>query len=117
MISSNVFPTNLINQQLQKIKQASPKELKAQFPLYPTIKKQEIGDGFSFITLVRKFYQGRYYLYVKQSFHISESRAIHELHKEVHTFLMIGVCHFTDKEDDNQISEFKRLEELSNPKK
>jgi hypothetical protein len=97
---------------IQELKLKSASDLKALLPIYPTVKKQEEGKEIVFKTLVRKKYEGVYYLIPMEFKGDTEARTLHGLHSRVHNYLMLGVHHFLDVKDDDQINEVTRLKNL-----
>jgi hypothetical protein len=93
-----------------KLKNAS--DLKASLPMYPAVRREEIGKEISFSTLVRKRYDGVYYLIPFKMTEITEAKTIHTLHAYVYKYFMLGVKTMLDVKDDNQENECNRLENL-----
>jgi hypothetical protein len=85
------------------------KKLKEMFPLYPTIRREKEGKNISFSTLIRKRYDSNYYLIPMKQTGEAEAKTIHELHSNVHYYLMLGLHTTNDIIDDNQINESERL--------
>lgn len=97
---------------IQELKFKNPKVLKEVLPLYPTVRRQEEKGKVSFSTLVRKRYDGVYYLIPMKFEDKIEAKAIHGLHASVFKYLMIGEYNFLDVKDDEQTSEVERLKNL-----
>jgi hypothetical protein len=98
---------------IQELKLKSAPDLKASLPLYPVVRRTEEGTGIVFSTLVRKRYNGVYYLIPMKFKGETEAKAIHGLHSNVHQYLMLGVHNFLDVKDDVQINEITRLKSLN----
>ncbi len=86
-----------------------PKELKDKYPLYPTVRREEVAEGFKFSTLVRKRYSGKYYLIPMVYIGKIEAKAVHTLHANVHKYMMLGELTPHDTLDDDQQLETIRL--------
>jgi hypothetical protein len=97
---------------IQELKLKNPSVLKEVLPLYPTVRKTEGEVKVCFSTLVRKKYEGVYYLIPMEFEDKVESRAIHGIHSAVHKYLMLGELTFLDVKDDNQSNEVERLKNL-----
>ena len=97
---------------IQELKLKSAPDLKASLPLYPVVRRTEEGKDVVFSTLVRKRYDGVYYLYPMKFKGETEAKAIHGLHSNVHQYLMLGVHNFLDVKDDDQTNEVDRLKNL-----
>lgn len=98
---------------IEELKFKSPQDLKASLPLYPTVRRTEEGKNVVFSTLVRKRYNGVYYLIPMKFKGETEAKAIHGLHSNVHQYLMIGEHHYLDTKDDIQLNETTRLKALN----
>jgi len=85
------------------------KDLKELYPLYPTVRKTAIKGKFEFSTLVRKRYDGKYYLIPMRYSDLVEAKAIHGIHSQVHKYLMTGVLTKEDALDTDQTNEAQRL--------
>lgn len=96
---------------IQELKLKNPQDLKASLPMYPIVRREE-GKEIVFKTLVRKRYDGVYYLIPMEFKDKSEAKAIHGLHANVHKYLMIGEHTFLDVKDDDQTNEVVRLKNL-----
>lgn len=94
---------------IQELKLKSAQVLKESLPMYPVVRREEVGKEVVFKTLVRKRYDGFYYLIPMKFEEKSEAKAIHGLHANVHKYLMLGVHNFLDVKDDDQTSETIRL--------
>lgn len=94
---------------IEELKLKSPQDLKASLPMYPVVRKEGTGKDIVFSTLVRKRYDGIYYLIPMKFKGESEAKAIHGLHANVHRYLMLGVHNFLDVKDDDQTNEVTRL--------
>jgi hypothetical protein len=97
---------------IQELKLKSASDLKASLPLYPVVRRQEEGKSIVFSTLVRKKYDGSYYLIPMKFKGETEAKAIHGLHSNVHQYLMLGVYNFLDVKDDDQTNEVTRLKNI-----
>ena len=94
---------------IQELKLKSAPDLKASLPLYPVVRRTEESKGIVFSTLVRKRYEGIYYLIPMKFKGETEAKAIHGLHSNVHQYLMLGVHNLLDVKDDDQTNEVTRL--------
>lgn len=97
---------------IQELKSKSSYILKESLPLYPVVRRQENKGKVSFSTLVRKRYDGTYYLIPMKFEDKVEAKAIHGLHTSVYKYLMIGEHTFLDVKDDDQTNEVIRLKNL-----
>jgi hypothetical protein len=97
---------------IQELKLKSAPDLKASLPMYPVVRREEIGKEIAFSTLVRKRYNGVYYLIPMRVTEKIEAKAIHALHANVYRYLMLGVHNFLDVKDDDQTNEVDRLKNL-----
>jgi hypothetical protein len=97
---------------IEELRLKSAPDLKASLPLYPVVRRQEQGKQIVFSTLVRKKYDGMYYLYPIEFKGETEAKAIHGLHSNVYQYLMLGVHNFLDVKDDDQTNEVIRLKNL-----
>ena len=95
-----------------KAKIETPESLKETYPLYPTVRRKEEGNEIAFSTLVRKRYEGKYYLIPIRFTDTIDAKAIHNLHAYVYKYLMIGVLTKQDVIDNDQINEITRLKQL-----
>jgi hypothetical protein len=91
------------------LSQKTSKDLKESYPLYPTVRKEITNNSVEFSTLVRKRYDGKYYLIPMKHSDPVEAKAIHGIHSKAHKYLMLGVLTKSDILDDNQINEVQRL--------
>lgn len=94
---------------IQELKLKSAQDLKSSLPMYPVVRREKSKKGIVFSTLVRKRYDGVYYLIPMKFEGESEAKAIHGLHANVHRYLMLGVHNFLDVKDDDQTNETIRL--------
>lgn len=94
---------------IEELKLKSAPDLKASLPLYPVVRREKENKDIVFSTLVRKRYEGIYYLIPMKSKAESEAKAIHGLHANVHRYLMIGVKTMLDVKDEDQTNEVIRL--------
>jgi hypothetical protein len=97
---------------MHELKLKSAPDLKASLPMYPVVRRSEEGKQIAFSTLVRKRYDGVYYLIPFRVTETSEAKAIHALHAYVYKYLMIGVKNLLDVKDDDQTNEVTRLKNL-----
>jgi hypothetical protein len=97
---------------IHELKLKSAPDLKASLPMYPAVRRQEEGKQIAFSSLVRKRYDGVYYLIPFRVTETSEAKAIHALHAYVYKYLMIGVKNLLDVKDDDQTNEVTRLKNL-----
>jgi hypothetical protein len=92
------------------------KEITQDLPVYPSVRRIEEDNRISFKTVVRKRYDGKYYLVPMEFSGETEAKAIHGLHSNVYRYLMLGVLTKEDKLDEDQKNECLRLNEISNGK-
>ena len=85
------------------------KELKKKYPIYPVVRKEVIGKRIVFKTLIRKRFNGVYYLIPMVQEDTNEAKCIHALHASVYKELMLGKSKISDVRDDDQINETTRL--------
>jgi len=88
-------------------------ELKAGFPIYPSIKRRVTPRGIVvFSTLIRKRYNKEYYLipHVTEGPLEQEAHTIHVLNVEVYRYLMNGKQEPWNVKDDDQTLENTRIE-------
>ena len=101
---------------IQELKLKSASNLRDSLPLYPTVRREEVpsekGKRISFSTLVRKRYDGVYYLIPFRVSESTEAKAIHALHAYVYKYLMLGVKTLLDVKDEDQTNEVTRLKNL-----
>lgn len=101
---------------IQELKLKSASSLRDSLPLYPIVRREEVpsekGKRISFSTLVRKRYDGVYYLIPFRVSESTEAKAIHALHAYVYRYLMLGVKTLLEVKDDDQIYEVTRLKNL-----
>jgi hypothetical protein len=101
-----------ISKRKEELRLQTPENLKDMYPLYPTVRRQEIGKEVAFSTLVRKRYEGKYYLIPVRFTDTSDAKAIHNLHAYVYRYFMIGVLTKDDIIDNDQTNEVIRLKQL-----
>ena len=94
---------------MQELRLQNVTNLKDSLPLYPIVRRQEESKSIVFGTLVRKKYDGIYYLIPMKFKAETEAKAIHGLHANVYKYLILGVPHFLEVEDSNQENEVIRL--------
>jgi hypothetical protein len=101
---------------IQELKLKSASSLRDSLPLYPTVRREEvpnkIGKEIGFSTLVRKKYDGVYYLIPFRVTDATEAKAIHALHAYVYKYLMLGVKTLLEVKDEDQTNEVTRLKNL-----
>jgi hypothetical protein len=97
---------------IEELKLKSAPDLKASLPMYPVVRREEEGKKIVFSTLVRKRYEGVYYLIPFRVSEATEAKAIHALHAYVYKYLMLGVKNLLDVKDDDQTNEVIRLKIL-----
>jgi hypothetical protein len=98
-----------LSQRAKELKEETPESLKNSYPLYPVVRREVIGNSVEFSTLVRKRYDGKYYLIPMKYSDPAEAKAIHGIHSHVHRYLMLGVLNRQDIIDNDQINEVERL--------
>jgi len=101
-----------LSQRAKELKEETPENLKNSYPLYPVVRREVTDNGIEFSTLVRKRYDGKYYLIPMRYDDPAEAKAIHGIHSNVHRYLMIGVLNKEDIIDNDQINEAQRLTNL-----
>lgn len=104
--------TKAISKRKEELRLQTPEGLKDTYPLYPVVRRQEIGKEITFSTLVRKRYDGKYYLIPVRFTDTSDAKAIHALHAYVYKYLMVGVLTKDDVIDNDQVNEVIRLNKL-----
>jgi len=91
-------------------------ELKEKYPLYPVIRRcLEEDNRIMFSTLIRKRYEGKYYLIpnvIIQNADTEEAKTVHKLHAAVYEFLMMSPLAPQYVLDDNQENEVNRLKNI-----
>ena len=97
---------------IQELRLKNAIDLKEVLPLYPTVRRQEDKGKVSFSTLVRKRYDGVYYLIPMRFEDKIEAKAIHGLHASVYKYLMIGEFELMLIKDSNQENEVTRIKNL-----
>jgi hypothetical protein len=86
------------------------KELKEKYPIYPVVRRETTkGKRIVFKTLVRKRFNGVYYLIPMVQEDTNEAKCIHALHASVYKELMLGKSKISDVRDDDQTNECQRL--------
>ncbi len=90
----------------------NPDKLKEFYPLYPTVRREVEGSVVVFSTLVRKRYEGKYYLVPMKYSGETEAKSIHGLHANVHKYFMLGELNKKDVLDNDQVNECVRLRKL-----
>ena len=104
--------TKKISQRKEQLSLQTPENLKDIYPLYPVVRREERKGKVYFSTLVRKRYDGQYYLIPMEHSEETEAKSIHGIHAMAHRYLMLGVLHRTDVIDNDQINEVTRLKNL-----
>lgn len=104
--------TKNISKRKEELTLQTPEGLRTLYPLYPTVRREQRGDKVFFITLVRKRYEGKYYLIPMEYSEESEAKSIHGLHAMVYKYLMLGVLTIKDVIDNDQTNEVVRLNNL-----
>ena len=112
-MSKNIFPIDALEKRKEELRLQTPEGLKEKYPLYPVVRKVYIGKEFTFSTLVRKWYNGKYYLIPMIVTDTNEAKAIHNLHSSAHKYLMIGVWTRNDVIDNDQINDATRLRQTN----
>lgn len=97
---------------IQELKLKSATSLRDSLPLYPTVRREEASKEIAFSTLVRKKYDGVYYLIPFRVTDATEAKAIHALHAYVYKYLMLGVKTLLEVKDEDQTNEVTRLKNL-----
>jgi hypothetical protein len=97
---------------IEELRLKSAPDLKDSLPMYPVVRRQEQGKEIAFSTLVRKRYDGVYYLIPFRVTEKTEAKAIHALHAYVYKYLMLGVKNLLDVKDNDQTNEVIRLKNL-----
>lgn len=103
-----------ISKRKEELKAQTPEGLRDTYPLYPVVRRQEQGEEVAFSSLVRKRYEGKYYLIPVRVTDMVDSKAIHNLHAYVYRYLMLGVLTKWDIIDNDQTNEEVRLKNLKN---
>lgn len=86
------------------------KELKEKYPIYPVVRRESSkGIEIVFKTLIRKRFNGIYYLIPMEARDSNEAKCIHVLHAKVYKELMLGRSRVSDVLDDDQTNEWTRL--------
>lgn len=104
--------TKAISERKEELKLQTPEGLKNTYPLYPTVRREEKEGKIFFSTLVRKRYDGKYYLIPMEYSGETESKSIHGIHATVHKYLMLGVLTNQDVIDSDQVNEVTRLKTI-----
>lgn len=94
---------------IQELKLQNAQNLKESLPMYPVVRREEIGKEIAFSTLVRKSYEGNYYLVPMRVTEKTEAKAIHALHAFVYRYFMLGVKTLLEVKDNDQTNEVTRL--------
>lgn len=94
---------------IPELRLQTAKVLKETLPLYPVVRREVRGKEIVFSTLVRKKYNGKYYLIPMEYKGEDEAKNIHGLHANVYKYLMLGKLDFLDTEDSEQENECTRL--------
>lgn len=97
---------------IKELRLKGEQDLKASLPVYPIVRREEVGKNIVFSTLVRKRYDGIYYLIPMNFKGESEAKAIHGLHSIVYKYLMLGEQSLLDVKDKDQTNEVTRLKNL-----
>jgi hypothetical protein len=103
-----------ISQRKEELRLQTPEGLKDMYPLYPIVRRNQEDKEIAFSTLVRKRYEGKYYLIPVRVTDISEAKAIHNLHAYVYRFFMLGALSKEYVIDNDQTNEIIRLKNLNN---
>jgi hypothetical protein len=111
-MSNNPFPLEAIKKRKKELELETPEGLKKVYPLYPTVRREEKEGKIFFSTLVRKRYDGKYYLVPIEYSEESEAKSIHGLHAMVYKYLMLGVLTNEDIIDNDQTNEVARLNKI-----
>ena len=101
-----------ISKRKEELRLQTPENLKDMYPLYPIVRRQDIGKEVTFSTLIRKRYEGKYYLIPVRFTDTTDAKAVHNLHAYVYKYLMLGVLTKEDIIDNDQINEVTRLKQL-----
>lgn len=104
--------TKAISQRKEELRLQTPEGLKDTFPLYPTVRREEKEEKIFFSTLIRKRYDGKYYLIPMRYSAETEAKSIHGIHAMAHRYLMLGVLTKQDIIDNDQTNEVVRLNKL-----
>lgn len=89
------------------------KDLNNTIPLYPSVKKVTNEEGYTtFLTVIRKRFEGKYYLLTHSLTGKNPDRVIHELHSSTYKILMLNPLDNNWKLDKNQENEVIRLKNL-----
>lgn len=97
---------------IKELKLKNAQDLKNSLPMYPVVRREENNKEITFKTLVRKKYDGVYYLIPIEFKDKIEAKAIHGIHVNVYKYLMLGVYHFLDVRDEDQTNEVVRLKNI-----
>ena len=104
--------TKAISKRKEELKLQTPEGLKDTYPLYPTVRREEIDGKVFFSTLVRKRYDKQYHLIPMKYSGETEAKTIHGIHAMVHRYLMLGVLTNQDVIDNDQTNEAIRLKNI-----
>lgn len=110
MSKYNDFPVEKLQERIEYL--STPEGLKEAYPLYPSVRRKEFEAEITFSTLVRKRYEGKYYLIPMLASADTEAKAIHLLHSNVYKYLMNGKRLESDILDNDQLLENDRLRAL-----
>lgn len=91
------------------------KQLKEQYPLYPTIRRSDTTQGeVQFSTLIRKRFNNKEYYLINADVKGAgeEARLVHLLHSQVYESLMLSPYSSMWILDDNQENEVNRLKNI-----
>lgn len=102
-----------ISKRKEELQLQTPEGLKNNYPLYPTVRREEKEGKIFFSTLVRKRYNQKYYLIPMEYSGETEAKSIHGIHATAHKYLMLGVLCKSDIIDNDQINEVDRLTIIS----
>jgi hypothetical protein len=104
--------TKAISKRKEELVLQTPQGLRTLYSIYPTVRREQKEDKVFFSTLVRKRYDGKYYLIPIEYSEESEAKSIHGLHAMVYKYLMLGVLTNEDIIDNDQINEVARLNKI-----
>ena len=97
---------------IQELKLKNATDLRESLPLYPVVRREIVEKEVVFKTLVRKKYEGVYYLIPLEFKDKVEAKAIHGIHVSVYKYLMLGGLNFLDVKDKDQTNEVTRLKNI-----
>ena len=104
--------TKAISKRKEELMLQTPENLKDIYPMYPVVRRQELGKEIAFSTLIRKRYDGKYYLIPIRFTDSSDAKAIHSIHAYTYKYLMLGVLTKEGVIDNDQTNEVDRLKTL-----